>query len=103
MEWTLPKAKVLGDTRSLWMDRIASCGTLTKHMKLLERIKRRKKQLQQHEDELNKKAQAENWSNDKLNNEIKKLSTRRGCLNTCPSMKNSQRHGPRNRHKKPTP
>merc|ERR1712054_79593 len=43
------------------------------HMKLLERIKRRKKQLQQHEDELNKKAQAENWSNDKLNNEIKAL------------------------------
>merc|ERR1711988_450368 len=41
------------------------------HMKLLERIKRRKKQLQQHEDELNKKAQAENWSNDKLKNEIK--------------------------------
>merc|ERR1712167_218535 len=28
------------------------------HMKLLERIKRRKKQLQQHEDELNKKAKA---------------------------------------------
>merc|ERR1711916_358018 len=43
------------------------------HMKLLERIKRRKKQLQQHEDELNKKAQSENWSNDKLNNEIKAL------------------------------
>merc|ERR1712100_109818 len=43
------------------------------HMKLLERIKRLKKQLQQHEDELNKKAQAENWSNDKLNNEIKAL------------------------------
>jgi len=40
------------------------------HMKLLERIKLRKKMLQQKEGELNLRAKAESWSDEKLNDEI---------------------------------
>merc|ERR1712138_328203 len=33
------------------------------HMRLLEKVKQRKKKLQEKEDALNKRAQAESWSN----------------------------------------
>jgi hypothetical protein len=43
------------------------------HMKLLERIKLRKKTLQQKEGELNLRAKTESWSDEKLNDEIKRI------------------------------
>merc|ERR1711988_1681743 len=43
------------------------------HMKLLERIKLRKKTLQQKEGELNLRAKTESWCDEKLNDEIKRI------------------------------